>query len=630
MDAQTKRQDSAAIDELQAAMRLEAPEGWTRTVLEVSAAADRVAFVQRFMLAEGASSIRIELDDRERDVRLRRAIHDLRAAMHRPGTGTWYSAVFTLTAEGELTSEFDYDNPPFDGVVDEYDLNADHEMFPRDADHLPAWHLASNQRRWRGWRLPEPPPDPDQPTTHQLSRIADVMTKPAEDLDWTRLVLAVTGAGDALAMRLTVEHADGTWSRQWTPIRVESGDADTVRKVRQDMARYGKGTWYNATFTLDSETQNPRAELDYDNPPFDSTWDSTGGVWPVDELLLDDHKQFPRDDERLPAWHPARGEQRQPMPQPDLSSQPEEPLDHSPYNWIKQFMLRLATKSDSSNQLHIRSPWSKVTMVASAAGRNVEMKATVLRPDGTVDSPRVVEYHRGLAERLVEVRRNTARPGRGAWYNATFVIDHSDGELQAEYDYDNPPINVEYPSVLNTHLRDDQQMFPRDREHLPEWHPENIDPPPVLQFDGPRPETDDPLLRLGYAVVDRMPVDDHWWSRITLQITAAADTVRTCVVATFQEDDAPYERYLYLPGLEEACLELRRSMYDPSTGAWYRAIITIERPRLHIKHWYDYEAPPFAGFWGPREWESIQRDHELYPRDPDELPDWHPASAAPE
>ncbi|SDT37571.1 hypothetical protein SAMN04515669_3776 [Jiangella sp. DSM 45060] len=547
--------------------------------------------------------------------------------MYLPDAGTWYNATFTLTEAGGLTQCADWDHPPFDGVVDEYSLKDDHQMFPRDADHLPAWHVASSQRRWLAWRLPEPPPDPNQPTDSQLSQIEDVMTGPAEDLDWTRLVLNVTGAGDGLAMLLTVEHADGTWSRQWTPIRVESGDADAVRKVRQDMARPGKGTWYNAIFTLDSGTATPRAELDYDTPPFGRRWDSTGGVWPVDELLVDDHKLFPREEDRLPAWHPVRGDDRQPIPQPVMTRQLEEPLNHSPFNWIKQFMLGMATKADSPNQLHVRAPWSKVTLVVSAAGRSVEAKATVVRPDGAVDSPRVAEYHQQLVARLREVRRLTTRQGRGAWFNATFVVDHSDGELRTDYDYENPPAHVESPSLLKSYMHDDQEMFPRDREHMPEWHPGSIDPPPVLQLDGPRHEIDDPLLKLGYAVVDRMPVEDDWWSKIVLRITAAADTVRTSVVATFQEDDTPEDRHFYLPGLEDACLELRQSMYDHNTGAWYAAIITIERPRLNMGRWYDYEAPPFAGFWGPQEWELIQRDHEMYPREVDELPDWHPAYA---
>jgi hypothetical protein len=68
------------------------------------------------------------------------AYEALREAMYQPGKGSWYNARFTLHPDGKLVSEFDYDNPPFEGDADEALLIDDQERFPRDPENLPSWH----------------------------------------------------------------------------------------------------------------------------------------------------------------------------------------------------------------------------------------------------------------------------------------------------------------------------------------------------------------------------------------------------------------------------------------------------------------------------------------------------------
>lgn len=49
---------------------------------------------------------------------------DLRKLMYAEHTGTWYRATLTVTPDGRIASDFDYDGRP------------------RDPDHLPDWHPA--------------------------------------------------------------------------------------------------------------------------------------------------------------------------------------------------------------------------------------------------------------------------------------------------------------------------------------------------------------------------------------------------------------------------------------------------------------------------------------------------------
>ncbi|WP_166353978.1 hypothetical protein [Phytoactinopolyspora limicola] len=100
-------------------------------------------------------------------------------------------------------------------------------------------------------------------------------------------------------------------------------------------------------------------------------------------------------------------------------------------------------------------------------------------------------------------------------------------------------------------------------------------------------------------------------------------------------DESAWHSEFFFPAISPefaaACLELRRSMYQADRpggrGAWYNAIIRMRRDGL-IAPLYDFSQPPF-GHWGPREVDLVRRDQELYPRDPGQLPAWHPAREHP-
>lgn len=68
------------------------------------------------------------------------AVRALRGACYRPGAGTWFGAVLTVTAAGDVSAEYDYDDEPAWGSpLDPIAYVTDAKTFPRDAEHQPPW-----------------------------------------------------------------------------------------------------------------------------------------------------------------------------------------------------------------------------------------------------------------------------------------------------------------------------------------------------------------------------------------------------------------------------------------------------------------------------------------------------------
>ncbi len=65
---------------------------------------------------------------------------ELRAAMYRPGAGTWFSATFVVHSRGSLDADFNFDRAPQWLRPIPPDLYAvDLERFPRSSDAIPPW-----------------------------------------------------------------------------------------------------------------------------------------------------------------------------------------------------------------------------------------------------------------------------------------------------------------------------------------------------------------------------------------------------------------------------------------------------------------------------------------------------------
>lgn len=65
----------------------------------------------------------------------------LRAAMYRDAAGTWFSMRMTVTADGSMDADFNYDDEPDFGLggVDPVAYVNDAKVFPRDEAHQPEW-----------------------------------------------------------------------------------------------------------------------------------------------------------------------------------------------------------------------------------------------------------------------------------------------------------------------------------------------------------------------------------------------------------------------------------------------------------------------------------------------------------
>jgi len=112
--------------------------------------------------------------------------------------------------------------------------------------------------------------------------------------EWQRLELFLTSAGLMIKSGLSVTNSDGSVDK------LHEIDGDTLAacdELRERMYQEGSGTWYNADIVVD-RSGKIESTFDYENPPFDGTADP--------ELLAEDQQEYPRDQEHLPSWHPAR------------------------------------------------------------------------------------------------------------------------------------------------------------------------------------------------------------------------------------------------------------------------------------------------------------------------------------
>lgn len=139
-----------------------------------------------------------------------------------------------------------------------------------------------------------------------LNAVGQAMVRAAGE-GWQRISLRITGAANMIEAELSVERDGGAVD---TGRGLDPDGTSACGDLRDGMSEEGKGTWYNAELAVD-ESGKIRARFDYDNPPFgglidDDDPDAEGDADP--ELLLADHRLYPRADELLPAWHPARGQ----------------------------------------------------------------------------------------------------------------------------------------------------------------------------------------------------------------------------------------------------------------------------------------------------------------------------------
>lgn len=104
----------------------------------------------------------------------------------------------------------------------------------------------------------------------------------------------------------------------------------------------------------------------------------------------------------------------------------------------------------------------------AAAGATTEVTASAEVADGAATTQFRLEMDGEIA--CAELRKEMFQPGKGTWYRARFTVD-SARRIDAEFDYTNAPFGEDLDQATVDMLNDDQRRFPRDRAHLPDWHP---------------------------------------------------------------------------------------------------------------------------------------------------------------
>lgn len=120
--------------------------------------------------------------------------------------------------------------------------------------------------------------------------------------------------------------------------------------------------------------------------------------------------------------------------------------------------------------------WRKITLTATTAADMTSAQVSVDMQDGTVHNTSKLDRDGVLA--ISGLRKSMYQEGKGAWYNATITVDES-GKILADFDYDNAPFggiaDDDDPDSEGDAepdlLIEDNEMYPRDLEFLPDWHP---------------------------------------------------------------------------------------------------------------------------------------------------------------
>jgi hypothetical protein len=126
-----------------------------------------------------------------------------------------------------------------------------------------------------------------------LAEVGRSMARTAPN-GWQQVKLRISAAGGMTRTTVTATRADGTPDRKCV---LDDDGEDAAIELRAAMYEADRGAWYDAYFTLDSSGELA-AEFDYDSRPFDGDAE--------DDLLVEDHRLFPRSPELLPPWHPSR------------------------------------------------------------------------------------------------------------------------------------------------------------------------------------------------------------------------------------------------------------------------------------------------------------------------------------
>ncbi|RIQ36976.1 hypothetical protein DY240_01190 [Jiangella rhizosphaerae] len=424
------------MQEVGARLLEDAPEGWARIEVQVTAAGERAGISMVVTMRDGTViPVRMAVPQTVA------AIMQLRTEVYQEDIGTWYNAAIVIDEDQRMQIQYDYDNPPFGP----YDLNAanighqiaevfddlieDHKVLPRLPWNLPDWHPAS---------ITDPA---------RLGGAVESVMVAAAPPGWRRLHVRYEAAADVIVTTFSITMSDGTvLQRQALP----GLGTDVIEASRRAYYQRENRVWFRATFDLEDGAD---LRVDYeDREPFGGVYDPEGwGDGEADpELLRRDYEMFPVPLGQLPYWHPAKVR--------DFA------LDGDLLDQLRAAMLTASPE-----------PWYRLILEVRAVADVIKTRL-VTKIDRWGDEVTVAELDdNGIA--LVKAIRDDAyqtRPARGAWHGARFALANS-RMIAATLDYETAP-SLDFPEspgqddvgedattptpVDPDLLRRDQEMYP--------------------------------------------------------------------------------------------------------------------------------------------------------------------------
>lgn len=423
------------MQEVGARLLEDAPDGWARIEVQVTAAGERAGISMVVTMLDGTvTPVRMAVPQTAA------AIMRLRTEVYQEDIGTWYNAVIVIDEDQRMQIQYDYDNPPFgpydltaSNVADQIaelfdDLVEDHRALPRLPWNLPDWHPASIT-------------DPDR-----LGGAVEGVMEAAAPAGWTRLHVRYEAAADVLVTTFSITMSDGTVMQR---LSLPSLGTDVIAASRRAYHQREGRLWYRATFDLENGRD---LRVDYDErAPFSGLYDpdgwGDGGADP--ELLRLDHEMLPVPLDQLPYWHPAKSR--------DFA------LDRDLLDQLRSAMLTASPE-----------PWYRLILEVRAVADVVKTRL-VTKIDRSGDLFVTELDDNGVA--LVRAIRDDAyqsRPAMGAWHGARFALANS-GMIAATLDYDTAPSwdfpdlpgqgdvgeEATTPTLVDPSLlRRDQEMYP--------------------------------------------------------------------------------------------------------------------------------------------------------------------------
>ncbi|SDT36932.1 hypothetical protein [Jiangella sp. DSM 45060] len=418
---------------------------------------------------------------------------------------------------------------------------------------------------------------------------------------WARIEVKVTAAGERADISMVVTMPDGTV----VPVRMAVPQtAAAIMRLRTEVYQEDIGTWYNAVIVID-EDQRMQIQYDYDNPPF-GPYDVTAAniadqIAELFDDLLEDHRALPRLPWNLPDWHPAS------ITDP----------------------ARLGGAVEGVMVAAAPAGWTRLHVRYEAAADVIVTTFSITMSDGTVLQRLSLP---GLGDDVIAASRRAYHQRENRlWYRASFDLENG-ADLRVDYEQREPFGGVYDPDGWGDGgadpelLRRDHEMFPVPLDQLPYWHPAKS-----RDFALDR----DLLDQLRGALLAASPGP---WYRLILDVRAVADVIKTRLVTKIDRWDYDISAELDEHGIQ-LMQAIRASAYRtrPAKGAWYAAQFALANPRM-IAATLDYDAPPSWDFPDLPQEDSpatsedvaptpdvdadlVRRDHEMYPRDPNHLPE---------